>query len=227
MKNKIKNCFYAGLVATLPLILTLYFVSWAVTFVTGLIKDSFLIKILIESVFQMESVTTRSEAEAYVRMGIYIIVLLVILLLIVLAGAALQFVVVRKAAEVIDKICRRIPLVNSVYTTINQITSLFSADKASSYKKVVLLEYPRRGIYSIGFLTSESNGYFRGERDDLELVNVFIPTSPNPTSGMFVSVDKKEIRTLDMKVEEAVKLIISGGAIVPENTGSQKNEKSK
>lgn len=219
MKNRIKNYFYTGLLGSLPLVLTIYFISWAVTFVMGLIKDSFFINLLIDTLFQMESITTRREAEIYVRGGVYIAILGMVLLWIVLVGAALKLVIGRRVAGRIDSICRRIPLIKSVYTTMNQITSLFSSERGKSYKKVVLLEYPRKGIYSIGFLTSETSTYFRDERDDLDLINVFIPTSPNPTSGMFVTVDRRSARVLDMKVEEAVKLVISGGAIVPEREG--------
>ena len=97
---------------------------------------------------------------------------------------------------------------------MRQIVSLVYSKKNNNYKKVVVVEYPRKGIYSFGFLTAEENKILEDVTGE-KYCNVFIPTSPNPTSGMFVSVKKVEVKEIEMKVEDAVKLIVSGGVFMP------------
>ena len=215
MKKYLKSSFYAGSIALLPVVLTLYITSLIAGSAINFIKDSFFIKFMVDYVFSLESVTTRQEAEFYIKPVIYLLSLVGIALGIALIGAGLKFVIGKKIADILDKTFNRIPVIKSIYTTINQIIHLLSSDKSNSYKQVVLVEYPRDGIFSLGFLTSDLSRDLSYLSKDFELVNVFIPTSPNPTSGMFLMVPKNEVNFLDMKVEEAVKLIVSGGAVMP------------
>lgn len=215
MKLYIKSSFYAGIIALLPVVLTLYITSLIAGTAISFIKDSFFIKFMIDYIFSLESVTTRQEAEFYIKPIIYILSLVGMALGIVFIGAGLKFVIGKKIAHFLDKIFNKIPVIKSIYTTINQIIQLLSSDKSNSYKQVVLVQYPRDGIYSLGFLTSDLSKDLNYLSKDIELVNVFIPTSPNPTSGMFLMVPKNEVNFLEMKVEEAVKLIVSGGAVMP------------
>lgn len=215
MKRYIKNSFYTGSIALLPVVLTLYLTSLIVGTAITFIKDSFFIKHMVDYVFSLDSVATRQEAELYIKPLIYLLSLVGIALCLSLIGAGLKFVVGKKVAQFLDNIFTKIPVVKSIYTTINQITQLLSSDKSTSYKKVVVVEYPRDGIFSLGFLTSDLNEDLNYLSEDLKLVNVFIPTSPNPTSGMFLMVPVDEVRFSDMKVEDAVKLIVSGGAVMP------------
>lgn len=215
MKRYIKNCFYAGIIALLPVVLTLYLTSLAVGFIITFIRDSFLIKVMVDYVFSLDSVTTRQEAELYIKPIIYLISIAGIALSVTFIGGGLKFVIGRRIAHFLDRIFTKIPVIKSIYTTINQIIKLLSSDKSSSYKKVALIEYPRNGVFSLGFLTSDVDKPLNYISENLQLVNIFIPTSPNPTSGMFVMVPKNDVRFLDMKVEDAVKLIVSGGAVLP------------
>ncbi len=216
MKSRMKNWFYTGLIAVLPVVLTLYFVSWVAKLVITFIGNSFLVKYITDSLLAMDSITTRQEAEVYIKVAVYILAVIGMFIGITIVGMTLKLVIGRKIANSLEKLFTRIPIIKSVYTTLSQITGLVSSDKSKSYQKVVLLEYPRRGIYSLGFLTSDGNEYFEDITGRPKLLNIFIPTSPNPTSGMFVMVQESEAIVLDMKVEEAVKLIISGGAVLPE-----------
>lgn len=215
MKRHIKNAFYTGAIALLPLVLTLYFTSLIIDIIIVFIKDSFLITLMVDYVFNLDGVTTRHEAQLYIKPVIYLFSLGGIALCIILIGACLKFVIGRKIILTLDKVFTKIPIIKSIYTTVSQITKLISSDKSSSYKKVVVVEYPRSGVFSLGFLTSDINESLNYVCEDLKLVNVFIPTSPNPTSGMFVMVPKSEISVLNMKVEDAVKLIVSAGAVLP------------
>lgn len=223
MKQYIKNCFYAGAIALLPVALTLYFTLWVIGIIIVFIKDSFFIKLMVDHLFTLDSVTTRQEAELYIKPVIYLLSIAGIALSITFIGGGLKFVIGRRVAQFLDRVFIKIPVIKSIYTTINQITKLLSSDKSNSYKKVALIEYPRTGVFSLGFLTSDIDRPLTYITKDTDLVNIFIPTSPNPTSGMFVMVPRSEVRFLDMRVEDAVKLIVSGGAVMP--TEVKKNSK--
>lgn len=114
-----------------------------------------------------------------------------------------------------EHIIERVPFINTVYKSVKQIVQTFSTQQKAIFQEVVLLEYPRKGVYVLGFRTSTSKGEVQ-ERTSSELHNVFVPTTPNPTSGFLLMVPKDEVIVLDMSVGDGMKLIISGGAVVPE-----------
>ena len=122
----------------------------------------------------------------------------------------------RRFVEMWESILNRIPLVRSIYSSVKQISSTIFDPSGKSFRKVVLLEYPRKGLWSIGFLTNDSMGDELCSVDDT-LVSVFIPTTPNPTSGFIIMTRKDEITELNMNVEEAFKFVISMGVIIPDN----------
>ena len=122
----------------------------------------------------------------------------------------------RRFVEMWERILNRIPLVRSIYSSVKQISSTIFDPSGKSFRKVVLLEYPRKGLWSIGFLTNDAMGDELCSVDDT-LVSVFIPTTPNPTSGFIIMTRKDEITELNMNVEEAFKFVISMGVIIPDN----------
>ena len=109
-----------------------------------------------------------------------------------------------------EKILSRIPFVNTVYRTIKQITEHLSGPNRQAFKKVVFIEYPRKGIWTLSMVTGES----KNEDGDL-YYHIFIPTTPNPTSGYLLYIPKKDTRQTDMSTEEGMKIIISGGILAP------------
>ena len=122
----------------------------------------------------------------------------------------------RRFVEMWERILNRIPLVRSIYSSVKQISSTIFDPSGKSFRKVVLLEYPRKGLWSIGFITNDAMGDELCSVDDT-LVSVFIPTTPNPTSGFIIMTRKDEITELNMNVEEAFKFVISMGVIIPDN----------
>jgi uncharacterized membrane protein len=114
-----------------------------------------------------------------------------------------------------EAVLNRIPLVRSIYNSVKQISSTLLDSSSKSFRKVVMLQYPRKGVWSIGFLSNESVDI---DIDGLngDLVAVFVPTTPNPTSGFIIMVPRDDITVLDMTVEEAFKFVISMGVIVPD-----------
>lgn len=121
----------------------------------------------------------------------------------------------RRLVGLWEAILNRIPLVRTIYNSVKQISTTLFDDKGKSFRKVVMLEYPRKGIWSIGFLSNDNVGT---EIDDIPegLAAVFVPTTPNPTSGFIIMAPRETITELDMTVEEGFKFIISMGVIIPD-----------
>jgi uncharacterized membrane protein len=143
------------------------------------------------------------------------LIFIVVVLIIALVGLLTRVIIVRRFFAFFEKILLKLPMINKVYGSIKDISSAFLGKKKSGFKKVVLVEYPRKGIYTLGFVTSESSGSFHDAANDPDLISVYVPTTPNPTSGYFILINRHEVKPLDMSVEEALKVVISAGAIAP------------
>ena len=113
-----------------------------------------------------------------------------------------------------ESLLNRIPVVRSIYSAVKNFAEMVFSDSSQSFKQVLLIEYPRKGLYSLAFQTSTELGEVQGRKGE-EIVCCFVPTTPNPTSGFIVIVPKKDVTVLDMEVDEALKMIISLGVVVP------------
>lgn len=109
----------------------------------------------------------------------------------------------------------KVPLVSSVYSVLKQVFETFFSSKTQAFSKVVMLEYPRKGIWILGFVSSELQGEIK-KKTPTQMLNVFIPTTPNPTSGFLIFVPKEDCIELDMSVEQGLKFVISGGLVEPD-----------
>lgn len=138
------------------------------------------------------------------------------ILAIFLIGIILKVFILKRIIHIIEELIYKIPLVRPVYKGIKQLTNAFSADQASvSFTKVMLVEFPRSGIYSIGFSTGQVPVQMAPEATQPYL-NVFIPTTPNPTTGFYLLVAEKDLIKTDLTKQEAMAIIISGGIILPD-----------
>lgn len=221
--KRIKRCFYTGLIALLPIVITIYIFNWIVGIMMSLLNHSF-ITIAIQEL--LVKYATEQEMDFYFQLLVYAISLITMIVGTCLVGLTLQIVFFAKIIKRIKEVFIKIPLIKQVYTTISQIIGVVVSDRQKSYQKAVMVEYPRKGIYSIGFLTSTDNFLLNKHiKTEEKLYNIFIPTSPNPTSGMFIVVPASEVKILDIKTDDAIKLIISGGVILPEKEEKEKSEK--
>ncbi|MBN1347817.1 DUF502 domain-containing protein [candidate division KSB1 bacterium] len=143
--------------------------------------------------------------------------ILTLLIIILFTGMVAHNYLGRKLLSTGDKIVSRIPVISRLYEGLKQIINAIFSEKSELFKRVVLFEYPRKGIYSIGFFTQDTRGPVQDQIQE-DVVSVFLPTTPNPTSGYLLFVPKREMTVLDMSVEQAMKLIISGGAIATESS---------
>ncbi len=139
---------------------------------------------------------------------------LIVVLLIALLGWVSRHVLGKYLLGVGDRLVSEIPGVNTIYGTVKQIVATFGAPGRSSFSQVVLVEFPRAGVWSVGFLTNRAPGE-AAVVAGTELWAVFVPTTPNPTSGFLLLLPRTEVRELEMSVADGMKLIISGGAIAP------------
>lgn len=222
MIKKFKAYFYTGLIALLPIVLTVYIFNWIVGIMMSLLGNSF-VTIIIKNILLV--FVEEGDMDYYFQLLVYFISLVTMIIGTCLVGFTLKIVFFAKIIKKAKELFIKIPLIKQVYTTISQIIEVAVSDREKSYQKVVMVEYPRKGIYSIGFLTSEDNfliGSAIGREE--KVYNVFIPTSPNPTSGMFIVVLESEVKILDIKIDDAIKLIISGGVILPEKKEIEKIE---
>ncbi len=222
MIKKFKGYFYTGLIALLPIVLTVYIFNWIVGIMMSLLGNSF-VTIIIKNILLV--FVEEGDMDYYFQLLVYFISLVTMIIGTCLVGFTLKIVFFAKIIKKAKELFIKIPLIKQVYTTISQIIEVAVSDREKSYQKVVMVEYPRKGIYSIGFLTSEDNfliGSAIGREE--KVYNVFIPTSPNPTSGMFIVVPESEVKILDIKIDDAIKLIISGGVILPEKKEIEKIE---
>ena len=136
------------------------------------------------------------------------------LIVLVVTGVLVANLLGRRLVHTYERFLGRIPLVSSVYGAVKHFAEVVFSDSNKSFKKVLLIEYPRAGLYSLCFQTSENPPEVQSRTGDT-IVTVFLPTTPNPTSGFMLFVPKKDVAELDMSVEEALKMIISLGVVVP------------
>lgn len=210
-----KKHFYTGLIVILPLLITFYIFDWLLTKILTLISGTVITK-SIKNILNLFYGVNHGN-EFLFQALVYMISIIIMLLLVTLLGYTMKIVLFSKLVKKMMSLVERIPVIKTVYTTTKQIIDvLYNSEGDSAYKKVVLIEYPRKGMYAIGFLTAEKNEIVREILGEKEIANVFVPTSPNPTSGMLVCVPKDEVHNLDISVETAFKLIISGGYVTEE-----------
>ncbi|MGD8912966.1 MAG: DUF502 domain-containing protein [Candidatus Thiodiazotropha sp.] len=136
------------------------------------------------------------------------------LLILLLTGLVAANLLGSKIVSMWERLLARIPLVRSVYSAVKQMVETMFADKGNSFRKVILVEFPRRGLWTLAFLTSDESGAVQRATGQ-DVVNVYIPTTPNPTGGYFVLVPKEDIRELDMSVDDGLKMLLSMGAVNP------------
>jgi len=208
----VKRYFLTGLAILLPLALTTVIVVFLVNFLTrpflGLVEDLLGPLPLIKNGFWFLS------GKQILQYGGRFFILLMLFGFTVLLGVIGRWFLIHSLFKFGDEILHRIPVVNKVYKTSQEVINTLFSDKTQSFKQVVLAPFPNSSSYCLGLLTRESPPACR-EITNENLVSVFLPTTPNPTSGYLLMFRKSELKYLDMKVEDAVKFIISCGVIYP------------
>lgn len=196
----VRNSFFSGLLLLAPLAVTLMVFLWLIERVGGSVRplyDRFLPDPLRAIPFIWDVLATG-----------------IVFVLITLLGFVSRYFLGKYILGVGERFLQTIPGVNSVYGSVKQIVQTFSSQNRNVFSKVVLIQFPRRGLYAIAFLTNKAQGEPQAKTAE-EVWTVFVPTTPNPTSGFLIMVPKADIVELDMSVGEGMKFVISGGAVIP------------
>ncbi len=203
MIKKLKRSFVTGLVVLLPL---------GVTFIV--------IKFLLEKIGQPASTLFFGSWSSLLDKQWFEIIASILSIFIVIAiitifGWLSKFFLGKSVLKFTEGLIQNVPFINTIYNTVKQIVDTLGKNKQAVFQKAVLVHFPNETMYSIGFLTNRSVGETQ-EKTKETVCNVFVPTTPNPTSGFLIMVPEDKLVVLDMSVGDAIKLIISGGAVTPE-----------
>ena len=203
MFRSLRNAFITGFVVILPLGVTFVLINLLLVKL-GNPASQFFFWYLDSEWRNLPSVKFALEATS----------IFVVFSLITLLGYGSRFVLGRIILGGLERLLNRVPLINTIYRTVKQIVDTFGQQKKAIFQEVVLIEYPRKRCYAIGFLTSTAKGETQTSTDE-NIVNVFVPTTPNPTSGFLLMLPEEDIKRLQMSIADGMKLVISGGAVVP------------
>ena len=202
MMETIKKSFFAGVIVIIPIGLTVY---------------------VLRAVFDMSLAVGGKIAEPLKKIvddafpGFDLVAsisgLLLVIFTLIIIGFLARNVAGRRVVKWIDNLFKRIPLISMVYTTTKQIIESFSGGRENSFSKVVFVEYPRKGVWTLGFVTKETKN-----DNNQRFYNLFVPTTPNPTSGFFLIIPIDDVKETDINVEEGFQMIVSSGMVSGDKT---------
>ena len=195
--KRLRNYFISGLLFWIPLVLSVIVIKFFLELVNNLIPQ----KYLPEALFNLDTTIPGSG-------------IILVLLVILITGVMVTNILGRKLVALWEKVLNKIPGFRNVYNVLKKVSDTVFNTSTESFRKAFLIQYPSKGIWVIAF----QSGDYRGEAKSIigeEIMNLFVPTTPSPTSGFFVMMAKKDAFELDMSVEEAFKLVISAGVVTP------------
>ena len=193
---RLRNYFFTGVVVLIPIGFTLYLTLFLIKIFSNLIPKEI-------------------NPNHYLPFSIPGLEILVSIIIITIVGSLSLSFLGKKLLQLINDLFKKIPILRTIYSAIGQMTQSFTSNK-NKKKRVVLVEYPRKGTWAVGFATKDNKGEMQKKTKE-DLVNVFVPTTPNPTSGFLLMFPKKDVIYLDISFEEASKFIVSAGTTNPKN----------
>jgi uncharacterized membrane protein len=209
VRNFLRTNLLAGLLFLIPVVATLYLIKVVVTWVDGVL-------LFLPAPFRPEN---------FLPFRIPGLGLIMALSIILVSGVVVRNYLGRKIVAFWERVLSHIPLVGSFYWAIKQLIESVARGSNRDFQKVVLVQFPKDGVYSLGYVTGESVGEIQ-EKTPKRVLNIYVPTTPNPTSGYYLIVPEDEVVPLDMAVEDSFKLLISGGIINPKDD-PLRNSKNK
>ena len=204
--KRLRNYFISGLLFWVPLALTVLVIKFFLELINNLVPQ----KYLPEAIFNLDTTIPGSG-------------IILVLIVILITGVMVTNILGRKLVALWERVLNKIPGFRNVYNVLKKVSDTVFNTSTESFRRAFLIQYPSKGIWVIAF----QSGDYRGEAESIigeEIMNLFVPTTPNPTSGFFVMMAKKDAFELDMSVEEAFKLVISAGVVTP-NSVKIKDEK--
>ena len=206
--QRVRAYFLTGILITAPLFITGYlawlFIGFVDAKVTPLLPEQY-------------------NPESYLPFGVPGLGLITLFIFLTIVGAVTAGFFGKLWLRFSERLLNRMPVVRNIYSAVKQILETVLAQQSSAFREAVLVEYPRRGLWAIAFITGRTEGEVQNVTEE-ECINIFLPTTPNPTSGFLLFVPKKDLISLSMSTEEAIKMVISGGIITPPDLRTQKQK---
>ncbi len=213
--SRLRAYFLAGVLVTSPIVITLALAYWLVNFVDGHVVP------LIPAQWNPDTYLRDYFGFKISIPGLGLLVLIVVITLIGwITASYLGNIFVRLG----ENIVARMPVIRGIYGAVKQIVETIFRNQSQAFRRAVLVEYPRRGLWTIAFVTGKSEGEVKNLIKE-ELINIYVPTTPNPTSGFLLFVPREDVIYLHMSVEEAFKLVISGGLVTPPDRRPEAQQK--
>ena len=197
--TKIRGYFLTGIIVTAPVGLTFYVSFLFIGFIDAKVRNVIPVQYHYDNILPFE----------IPGLGLLFVFIMLTFIGFLTAGLIGRYII-----KLGERIIARLPIIRSVYGALKQIFESVLKTSSKSFREVVLIEYPRKGIWAIGFITGDTKGEVQYSLKE-EIVNVFLPTTPNPTSGFLLFVPRKDLKVLNMNVEEGIKMVISGGIVTP------------
>lgn len=204
--GRVRGYLLTGIIVTAPVAITLYLAYIIVTFIDNSVK----------SILPKNALTADN---AQILLSIPGLGVFIVLVFLILVGFFTANFLGRLVIRMSEYVLHRTPIIKTVYGATKQIMETVMASQSQAFREAVLMEYPRKGVWSIGFITGSTEGEVQRITEE-DTVNVFVPTTPNPTSGYLLFVPKKDTYKLHMSIEEAIKLVVSAGIVVPKDSGA-------
>ena len=195
----LRSRFFAGMVIALPVVVTFLLLQFLISKI-----DEVVVPLLPPAL----------NPESYLSVAVPGFGLIVLILFLTALGAIATNLIGRSVIQASDRLLTRVPIVRSVYSAFKQLVDVFANNATGQFNEVVLVEYPRIGSWAVGFVSTDAKGEIASRLGDGH-VGVFVPTTPNPTSGFLIYVKSEDLQYLDMSVEDGAKLIFSAGLVVP------------
>tara|TARA_B100000575_G_scaffold264816_1_gene240901 strand:- start:9523 stop:10155 length:633 start_codon:yes stop_codon:yes gene_type:complete len=202
--KRLRNYLISGLLFWIPLILSVIVIKFFIEFIDSLVPQQY----LPEAIFNLDTTIPGSG-------------IILMLLVIIITGILVTNILGRRLVALWEKLLNKIPGFRNIYNVLKKVSDTVLNSSTESFKKVFLIQYPSKGIWVIAF----QSGDYKGQAESIigeKTLNLFIPTTPNPTSGFFVLIPKKDAFELDISVEEAFKLVISAGVVTPNSVKIKK-----
>lgn len=203
--KRLRNYLISGLLFWIPLILSVIVIKFFLEFVNSLVPQEY----LPEVIFNLDTTIPGSGV-------------ILVLVILIITGLLVTNILGRRLVSLWESLLNKIPGFRNIYNVLKKVSDTVLNSSTESFKKAYLIQYPNKGIWVIAF----QSGDYRGQAESVigeEIINLFVPTTPNPTSGFFVLIPKKDTLELDISVEEAFKLVISAGVVTPNSVKTKPN----
>ena len=206
--------FFTGLAVVLPVIISVGIALWLFNKAVD-VSDILLYPFRFVPGVELTDIWKNGTPGSDLYFGWKVVAIVEAIILTGLLGFLTRYYVGKKLVQLVDYVILNVPLLGKIYGTVKQVNQAFTSEKKSSFKQVVMVEFPRKGLFSVGFVTAEQVKTEEGE----SIISIFVPTTPNPTTGFLLVLPESKVTLLDMSVADGIKYIVSLGAVPPENAG--------